>query len=31
MLAMSHYGNYSKSEFEALPLILQRFLALQGF
>lgn len=25
MLKMSYYGNYSKSEFESLPLILQRF------
>ena len=27
MLEMSYYGNYSKSEFESLPLILQRFLS----
>ena len=27
MLKMSYYGNYSKSEFEPLPLILQRFLS----
>ena len=27
MLEMSYYGNFSKSEFESLPLILQRFLS----